>query len=183
MQIVTLGRGNIGGGLGALWRQAGHDVTELGSDGGDASRAEVLLLAVPWQAIADALGKISGLREGVPVIDATNLIGGEPPDGHASLAEYVRSLTGAPVAKAFNLNFARLYDQLGSTRVRPSQVYCADEAAVAVAEQLIGDAGYDPVSAGGLENAAALEQALPLFFAVGGASGPFFYRIGGPNDL
>ena len=35
MKIVTIGKGNIGGGLGKLWRNAGHDVTELGREGGD----------------------------------------------------------------------------------------------------------------------------------------------------
>ena len=34
MKIVTIGRGNVGGGLAALWRKAGHEVTVLGRDGG-----------------------------------------------------------------------------------------------------------------------------------------------------
>ena len=37
MNITTIGKGNIGGGLAKLWKQAGHNVTTLGSDGGDAS--------------------------------------------------------------------------------------------------------------------------------------------------
>jgi predicted dinucleotide-binding enzyme len=183
MKIVTLGRGNIGGGLAGLWRDAGHDVTELGREGGDASGADAVLLAVPWASIGDALGKVHGLDTSVPVLDATNLIGAEVPDGHASLAEYVKALTGGPVAKVFNLNFARLYGELGSTRVRPSQVFAADDEARAVTEELVRDAGYDPVYAGGLENAAALERALGLFFAVAGQSGPFFVRLGGPDTL
>ncbi|MBV8597375.1 MAG: dinucleotide-binding protein, partial [Actinobacteria bacterium] len=36
MRVVTLGRGNVGGGLAELWRSAGHDVVELGREGGDA---------------------------------------------------------------------------------------------------------------------------------------------------
>lgn len=40
MKVVTIGRGHIGGGLAALWRKAGHQVTELGRDGGlDKARA------------------------------------------------------------------------------------------------------------------------------------------------
>jgi 8-hydroxy-5-deazaflavin:NADPH oxidoreductase len=46
VKIVTIGRGRVGGGLGELWRKAGHDVTELGSEGGDASGADAVLLAV-----------------------------------------------------------------------------------------------------------------------------------------
>ena len=52
MKITVIGRGNVGGGLARLWRQAGHDVTELGKDGGDASDADVILVAVPSAAIA-----------------------------------------------------------------------------------------------------------------------------------
>jgi hypothetical protein len=36
MKITTIGRGNIGGGLANLWEAAGHDVTRLGREGGDA---------------------------------------------------------------------------------------------------------------------------------------------------
>ena len=177
-----IGRGNVGGGLARLWREAGHDVQEIGREGGDASGAEAVLLAVPPSAIADALASVSGL-EGVPVVDATNATGGRP-DGFDSLAEYVRSLTGGPVAKAFNTNFARLYDRLGEARTRPTMVYAADEDAREATERLIADAGYEPVSAGGLEAARAVEDFLAVIFAVSRAGlGPFVYRFAPPDGL
>jgi predicted dinucleotide-binding enzyme len=37
MKITTIGKGNIGGGLARLWEKAGHEVTTLGHEGGDAS--------------------------------------------------------------------------------------------------------------------------------------------------
>ena len=43
MKIATIGRGNVGGGLAKRWRNAGHEVIEIGSDGGDVSGAEVIL--------------------------------------------------------------------------------------------------------------------------------------------
>ena len=179
MKIATIGRGNVGGGLARIWRAAGHEVVEIGSDGGDASGADAVLLAVPSGAIADALGSVTGL-EGVPVIDATNFVRGDRPEGHASLAEYVKTLTGGPVAKAFNANFARLYDRRGETRATPSMVYAADDDAREVTEQLIRDAGYDPVSIGDLGRARAVEDFVTgILFAVG----PTFYRIGGPDTL
>src|SRR5439155_20912214 len=61
MKITVIGRGNVGGGLAKLWRAAGHDVTELGRDGGDASDADVLLVAVPSDSIVDALHRVSGI--------------------------------------------------------------------------------------------------------------------------
>ena len=53
MKIITLSRGNVGGGLAALWRNASHEVTELGRDGGDASEADVVV-AVPGPTLSDA---------------------------------------------------------------------------------------------------------------------------------
>jgi predicted dinucleotide-binding enzyme len=176
VKIVAIGKGNVGGGLAALWRRAGHDVVELGREGGDAAGADAALLAVPGKTIGEALGKVSGL-EGVPVIDATNAIGGARPEGFESLAEYVKSLTRGPVAKAFNANFARLYDRLDEAAERPSMVYAADDGAREVTETLIRDAGYDPVSAGDLSKARAVEDFLGVIFAVSSERGPFFYRI------
>jgi predicted dinucleotide-binding enzyme len=182
VRITTIGRGNVGGGLGELWRRAGHEVVEMGREGGEASGSDAVLLAVPQTAIADALASVSGL-DGVPVIDAINPVRGPRPEGFESLAEYVKSLTGGPVAKAFNANFATLYDRIGEARATPSMVYAADDGARAVTETLIRDAGFEPVSAGGLESARAVEDFLGVIFAVAGQSGPFFYRIAKPEKL
>ncbi len=155
MKITTIGRGNIGGGLARLWRAKGHDVTELGREGGDASDAEVILVAVPSGSIKEALGKVTGI-EGKIAIDATNAFHGRD-DQFESLAHEVKSITGGPVAKAFNLNFAALYDEIANQRVPPSQFFAADDDARQVTEQLIRDVGYDPLYVGGLEHARALE--------------------------
>lgn len=182
MRIAVIGRGNVGGGLAERWREAGHDVEELGSDGGDVSAADVVLLAVPGAAVADALGKVTGI-EGKPTIDATNVIG-ERDESFPSNAHKVKSIVGGPTAKAFNLNFARVYDRIGDERARPSNLFAADEGTREVTEQLSRDAGYDPVYAGDLEQARALEEHLALMFAVNQAGlGPFFYRIAAPGDL
>jgi predicted dinucleotide-binding enzyme len=182
VRITTIGRGNVGGGLGELWREAGHEVVEMGREGGDAPGSDAVLLAVPQTAIADALGSVTGL-DGVPVIDAINAVRGPRPEGFESLAEYVKSLTGGPVAKAFNANFATLYNRIGEARAKPSMVYAADDEAREVTETLIRDASFEPVSAGGLENARAVEDFLGVIFAVAGQSGPFLYRIAPPDKL
>ena len=182
MKIVAIGRGNIGGGLGERWRRAGHEVTELGHDGGDATGADAVLLAVPSGAIADAIGKVSGLG-GVPVIDATNLVRGDRPEGFASLAEYVKSLTGGPVAKAFNANFARLFNRLDDVKVRPGNAFAADDDAREITETLIRDAGYEPEYAGDLGAARAIEDLTGLLFALASSMGPVFYRFAPPDDF
>src|SRR5437667_3629613 len=140
MRIAVVGRGNVGGGLADLWERAGHQVTRIGRDGGDVSAAEVVLVAVPGGSIAAALDQLQGIA-GKTVIDATNRVGVDPPPGFFSNAEFVKSRTHGPTAKAFNINFAALYGRLGEAR--------------AVVEQLNRDAGYEPVYTGSLGNAAA----------------------------
>jgi predicted dinucleotide-binding enzyme len=178
MNITTIGRGNIGGGLTRLWEQTGHNVTTLGRDGGDASDADVLLVAVPSGSISEALGKVTGL-EGKIAIDTANAFAGRN-EQYESFAHEVKAHTNGAVAKAFNANFATLYDRIGEQRVRPSCLYAADEEAREVTEQLIRDAGYEPVSVGGLENARALEEFVPGLLA---KIGQVFYRFGPPGEL
>jgi predicted dinucleotide-binding enzyme len=182
MQITVVGRGNVGGGLADLWGRAGHLVTRIGRDGGEVSDAEVVLLAVPGDAIAEALEKLRGV-EGKTVIDATNLYGVVPPDGFSSNAEFVKSKTNGPTAKSFNVNYALLYARLGEARARPSNLWCGDAEAREVVEQLNRDAGYDPVYMGPIENAATQEALVKMMFAVGEGMGPFVYRMAPPEQL
>jgi predicted dinucleotide-binding enzyme len=98
MNITTIGRGNVGGGLARLWEQAGHTVTTLGREGGDASNADAVLVAAPSGSIGEALGKVTGL-EGKLAVDATNAFHGRNED-YESLAHEVQAHTKGPVAKA-----------------------------------------------------------------------------------
>ena len=182
MKVTVIGRGNVGAGLAQRWERAGHDVTTLGRDGGDASDADVVLVAVPSAAIGDALGKVAGL-DGKVTIDATNALRGRNEE-FESLAHEVKAIVGGPTAKSFNLNFANIYDAIDAQRVRPSNLFCAEDDARDVTEQLIRDAGYDPVYAGGLDRARMLEDHLELLFVVNQAGfGPFFVRYAAPGDL
>ena len=176
MKVTVVGRGNVGGGLAERWRKTGHDVQELGRDGGDASDSDAVLIALPSNAIADALGKVSGL-EGKLAIDATNALDGRNEE-FESLAHEVKSITGGPTAKAFNLNYAAAYDKLDEQQERPSMPWAGEDEARETTEQLIRDAGYEPAPAGGLENARKLEDALPFVFAVRQQQpGPVLYRF------
>jgi predicted dinucleotide-binding enzyme len=178
VKITTIGKGNIGGGLASLWQQAGHEVTTLGREGGDASDADVVLVAVPSGSISDALGKVTGL-EGKVAIDTANAFAGRN-EQYESFAHEVKAHTNGPTAKAFNANFATLYGQIAGQRVRPSCLYAADDDAREVTERLIRDAGYEPVGLGGLENARALEDFVPGVLA---KAGQVFYRFAPPGEL
>jgi hypothetical protein len=138
----------------------------------------VILVALPAGAISDALGSVTGL-EGKIAIDAANAFTGRNEE-YESFAHEVKAHTGGPTAKAFNANYAVLFDQIGEQRVRPSCLYAADEKAREVTEQLIRDAGYDPVSVGGLENARALEDFVPGVLA---KIGRVFYRFAPPGEV
>lgn len=143
MKIAVVGKGNVGGGLADLWEKVGHEVTRIGSEGGDVTDAEVVLLAVPGGAIDAAVDNVQGL-EGKTVIDATNLVGSEPPAGFESNAAFVKSKTNGPTAKSFNTNFARLYDQLGEARSKPSNLWTGDEEAREIVERLNRDRATSP---------------------------------------
>ena len=173
MNIAVIGRGNVGGGLAERWRTTGHDVQEVGKDGGDVSGADVLVVAVPAGAIADAFAKLAG-TEGKVAIDTTNAIGGRP-DGFESLTHQVKSLTKGPTSKSFNTIFAAAYDKIDGQ----SCLWCGDDDARAPTEQLIRDAGLEPVHVGDISRAAGLEDFLlnVIFPVAQDRGGPFFYTI------
>jgi predicted dinucleotide-binding enzyme len=180
MKVTIVGRGNVGGALQGVLAAKGHEVEALGSDGGEASAADVVILAVPGGAVEDALRNVSGV-EGKILIDATNPLQGRP-DGVESLAALAKSVVNGPTAKAFNTNFASLFAQAENEAERPTMPICGDDEAVAVAEQLARDCGFEPVVLGGLEHARGLEDyvggvMIPLVMT----RGPFFYRFDWPG--
>jgi 8-hydroxy-5-deazaflavin:NADPH oxidoreductase len=183
MKIAVVGKGNVGGGLANLWEKGGHELTRIGRDGGDVSDAQAVLLAMPGHALAGALESVKGIN-GKTTIDATNLVGASPPEGFGSNAEYAKSVTGGPTAKAFNVNFAAIYDRIADAGTPPGNLWCGDDEARDAVEQLSRDAGYDPIYAGGLQNAGLQESFVQLVFAINqGGLGAFFYRMAPPGSF
>jgi predicted dinucleotide-binding enzyme len=184
MKITTLGRGNIGGTLARLWTQAGHDVTTLGRDGGDASDADVVLVAVLSGAVPEALTRVTGL-DGKVVLDATNRMAEAPPAGHASIAEYIKAQTGGPTAKVFNLNFGALLEQAAETSPRPGNIWVGDENARAAVEQLTRDIGMEPLHGGPLELASVQEAFAVMLMGIVADrdEGLLYYRFGSPQSF
>ncbi|MGW1214392.1 dinucleotide-binding protein [Streptomyces sp. NPDC002499] len=183
MNITVIGRGHVGGGLARLWEKAGHQVRTLGRDGGDASDADVVVVAVPGTLIAEALRGVTGL-DGQVTIDATNLYAARD-EAFPSLAHQVKSIIGGPTAKSFNTVFAASYDQIGTQRVTPSNLYAAEPDAKEITARLISDTGFDPVYVGDLDpGARLLEDSSGLARAIAGdIGGPYFYRYGRPGEL
>jgi 8-hydroxy-5-deazaflavin:NADPH oxidoreductase len=130
---------------------------------------------------AAALGRVTGLA-GQAAIDPTNAYPSRN-EAFGSLAEEVKSFAGGPVAKSFSLNFAVLYDQIAAQRARPGSLDAADDGARDITEQLITDAGYDPVPLGGLDKARGLEDLTWLLSAGMKDGAPICYRFAVPGEL
>ena len=174
MRIAVIGKGNIGGTLGSKWRAAGHDVVYGARDGsgqgpggapvrsiGDALEdAEVVLLAVPGQAVPDVVNEQGAALAGKVVIDAVNRMGVPEFDSRALIAAAAPS---ARYVRAFNsLGWENFADPLPGTNL----FFAADPEARASAEELISAVGLEPAFVGDATATATVDALLPLWFAL-----------------
>jgi predicted dinucleotide-binding enzyme len=174
MRIAVIGKGNIGGSLGTKWRAAGHDVVYGARDGsgegpggapvrgiGDALKdADVVVLAVPGQVVADVVTGHGAALAGKTVIDAVNRIGAPEFDSRAIIAD------AAPQAR-----YVRAFNSLGwENFVHPmpgtNMFFAADPEARATAEELIRAVGLEPAFLGDANATTTVDGLLPLWFAL-----------------
>ncbi len=185
MKIGIVGSGRMGAALGELWARAGHAVilsdtmpraelealaqrighgARAGSVAEAAREAEVILLAVPWSSVRDALAACGPLA-GKIVVDVVNPVKADFSDlefGFTTSAseEIARLAAGARVCKALNTIPSPVFHlpqcKVGGMKV--SGFYCGDdEEAKAKVAQLVADAGFEPVDCGPLSSARYLE--------------------------
>jgi 8-hydroxy-5-deazaflavin:NADPH oxidoreductase len=167
MKIAIIGKGNIGGTLGSRWRAAGHDVVFGARDGsgegpggapvrgiGDAlDGVEVVLLAVPGQAVPDVVNEQGAALAGKVVIDAVNRVGAPELDSRALLA----------AAAPFNsLGWENFADPVPGANL----FFAADPEARATAEELISAVGLEPAFLGDATATQTVDALLPLWFAL-----------------
>jgi hypothetical protein len=182
VRIGVLGAGRIGGNAARLWSRAGHDVlisfsrdpdglparaAALGDHVGAATPAhavavaDVVMLAVPWDAIDEALHEAAGLA-GKVLIDATNPFGSAAkPGAGQTVAQYNGArLPGARYVRAFN-TLTSSFQAAASTRPsheRAVLFLCGDfPEAKRIVSKLIEDAGFAPVDVGSAADAAVME--------------------------
>ncbi len=185
-RIAMIGDGNVGSALAEGLRRAGHEVRFGTTDPKQPVReaaawGEVVVLAVPWGAVADVLKEAGDALDGKVVIDVSNPVapGLElAVSGATSAGEEVQKLAPrAKVVKAFNYAFAR---HLSTGRIdgQPLTAFVAgdDAAAKQVVMQLAQDIGFEPTDAGPLKSARYLESMamLDIFMAYGMGQGPSF---------
>lgn len=186
MKITILGAGNVGGTLGRRFSEVGHEIffgvpnpsehadkksfAQVGNVTEAAKGAEIILLAVPYDAVGDALQECGDLTDKI-IIDATNPL--TFADNKLSLtvgfetsgAEQVAAIaTGAKVVKCFNQtgfgNMAKPDYEDG----KPMMFVCGDDAeANETVRKLAEEIGFEAIDAGNLKIARLLEPLAMLW--------------------
>ncbi len=192
MRIGIIGAGFIGGTLGRLWAAAGHTirfgsrnpsrlaelVAELGAAASAGSHAEavrfadVVFTAAPYGAWPDLAGELGPLLRGKILLDAANPFERDGAFASAALAggegagvPVARLLPGVLLVRAFN---AVYWETLRDEAHRPGERLAIplagdNPAAVEKAARLVCDAGFDPVIAGPLVQAAEFDVGAPAY--------------------
>jgi predicted dinucleotide-binding enzyme/nucleotide-binding universal stress UspA family protein len=182
MKVTIVGAGNMGRGIGTRVLAGGHAVEIVDRDPeqaralaeeldgaasalapDDAFGGDVVVFAVYYPGIKDAVREYANRVAGKVVVDITNPVDTETWDDLAtppgtSSAEEVAQLVpeGTPVVKAFNTTFAPTL-VAGEVSGQQLDVLIAgdDEDAKRKVAQLVSDGGLRPVDVGGLRRAAA----------------------------
>ena len=181
MDIAVIGVGNVGKALAGASVRAGHAVTlssrnsdeardvaqQLGGRAAASNRAaiqgaEVVILAVPFDAVPSILQDAGGLLQGKIFVDVTNRMNPQNPGGvidGASNAEAIQALVPeAPVIKAFNTVFAARQADPVVDGIRLDGFVAGDDAAAkARVLELVESLGFRPIDVGPLPMARALE--------------------------
>lgn len=111
MNITIFGKGNMGKAIGGNFEKAGQKVEFAGHDF-NGSFGDIVVLAVPYGAVADIAAKHRGALAGKIIIDITNPVdfqtfdGLVVPEGTTAAAEIQKLLPESTVVKGFNTTFA-----------------------------------------------------------------------------
>jgi predicted dinucleotide-binding enzyme len=163
--FTIFGNGNMGSAIGGILG-AGGDVTHITQEntGSAPITGDVVVLAVPYPAVAGILAAYSDQLAGKIVVDITNPLNFETfdslvvPVGSSAAAEIQAKLPTAKVLKAFNTTFAAT---LASKQVGglPTTVLIAgdDSDAKNVLAAAITAGGVTAIDAGALSRAHELE--------------------------
>jgi predicted dinucleotide-binding enzyme len=203
LKIGIIGTGNIGGALAHHWANAGHEILmssrhpeelealadELGplANAGTPREAaefgDVVLISVPYGAMPQISRDFAALLDGKIVLDTGNPV--ERRDGAMALPALEKGtgiatqefLPGARVVRAFNcIPAASLANQPNRQPARLAIPLAGDdEEALAMAQRLVDEAGFDGVVVGPLEAARHFDLGNPL--AVGNLSAEEYRQL------
>jgi 8-hydroxy-5-deazaflavin:NADPH oxidoreductase len=163
--VSIIGNGNMGQAISGLAGKGGNTVELISSSDTDTVvTGDIVLLAVPYPALAQVIAERGAQLAGRVVVDITNPLNFEtfdsltvPADSSAA-AEIAAALPESRVVKAFNTNFAGTL-ATGTVGGQQTTVLIAgdDADAKAALVGVISAAGLRAVDAGGLKRARELE--------------------------
>jgi 8-hydroxy-5-deazaflavin:NADPH oxidoreductase len=205
MRIGIVGAGMIGSTVAKLWADAGHDVilasrhpdaltpliarigsrATAGTSREAAALGAVVMLTVPLRAMPDLARELKQELSGKVVLDTSRRDGEAAaaamghPAGSAGWAADM--FPGARWVKAFNTVYYKTLEREAHREGDRVGIPLAsdDEDALAVAGELVRDAGFDPVVVGALARGREFEPDTPIYNT--GKSGRevrVFFRIG-----
>ncbi|GJE03379.1 NADPH-dependent F420 reductase [Methylobacterium isbiliense] len=189
--VGVIGAGNIGSTIGGLWVKAGHPVlfasrhpeelaglvaglgplARAGSVAEALAFGEAVLIAVPYRAYPEIGREHAAALKGKIVLDAGNATKARDGDLAAEAeaagigAVSAKYLPGARLVRVFNAANYRVFQKNAHREGARMAVPLAgdDPGAVAVAEGLVRDAGFDPVVVGPLDAARRFAMGSPGF--------------------
>jgi len=163
--VSIIGTGNMGQAIAGIAGKGGHTVQLLGqSDSGTAVTGDIVVLAVPYPAVAAVIAERGDSLADKIVVDITNPLNFEtfdsltvPADGSAT-SEISVALPTSRVVKAFNTTFAATL-AAGTVGPLPTTVLIAgdDADAKSTLAGVITSGGLKAIDAGGLKRARELE--------------------------
>ena len=196
LRIGIIGTGKIGGALARHWAAAGHQLVissrnpqelesladelgpnvNVGTPREAAAFGDVILVSVPYAAMPQIGSDFAAELRGKIVLDTGNP--SERRDGEMAIDALRKGsgvassefLPGTRLVRAFNCIPAASLANLANRRPARIAIPLAgdDEEALAVAQRLVDEAGFDGVVIGGLDSARHFDLGQPL--ALGGAS-------------
>lgn len=195
MKLAVIGSGNIGKSIGTWASKKNYEVVfsakneqharEAAQAAGNNAQAadvkkavemaDVILLAIPYDAVKEVINQVGPELKGKVLIDATNALkedfSGLKLGFTTSAAEEIAKLApGAKVVKAFNTVFASVFaSQDPKIKGNTISVFYAgdDPNAKAQVAELIDKMGFDAVDAGPLKAARNLEPLALLNIGLG----------------
>jgi predicted dinucleotide-binding enzyme len=163
--VTIFGTGNMGSVIAGLLSAGGASVDHItSSDSAGAISGDIVVLAVPYRALAGIASTWAGQLAGKIVVDITNPLNFATfdsltvPVGSSAAAELAAALPDSRVLKAFNTNFAAT---LSAKKVGPNTttvLIAGDDAeAKSTLAAAITAGGVDAIDAGALSRAHELE--------------------------
>jgi predicted dinucleotide-binding enzyme len=162
--ISIIGKGTMGQAIAVIAEKAGHSVELFGtSDADKPVTGDIVVLAVPYDALTDVLRRRGEQLAGKVVVDITNPLDFQtgslvvPADSSAA-AQVAEAVPSARVLKAFNANFGPTL-AAGTVGTQPTTVLIAGDDADAKARlaEIVTGAGLNSADVGPLARARDLE--------------------------